>query len=1014
MQIADRYNNTSPLHNYEPISEEDYADLKFNPEETKPYTYDLNQEDRGVSKFNIAMDNLTSVVNTLVQLNSYAVSPISKFSSPELDWMPKYDSGMEKIVNVAKKDPVKFTKAVAQGALESTWNLATQPEVVVPEYIANISGAVKDQFTKSIDDYLRQMYGPETTVFNATDEQLTEARGAMLFRTLEATEAFGLTAIAPKAAKAVAKGGIDSYHKGVDFINYSAPIVKQNLLNIADGLTSSSEEAMGLIPIGIDLGQRNNTAKSDLDFKISAMIAPATSGDIKTGTGSMYRVDGWGSRTSYPVAKQKLENYFNDLEDQFDYDFEENFTEDFKKLSIFHQEEALQFLDNIWKDHGWTLGPNNQLFTEIPDNLARFKADNFLKGSFSDIKNPSIWEFIAAKAQRPFDPGPQSTSIPGQMGGQKLGTDEYSFNYFDSSGNLKSFGTSVDPPVFKMGELLDHKELYKAYPELKDLKIRFFDNTEMKNRTNTQGYFSYSNPKDDYIAINYKHFEGKSPDEYMPTLLHEIQHAIEHRSGIDIAGKNVVNSHLRKKLNFVNETLTSIQQYNNNPSLIDKNTTVFLQGTEQGNYNIIFLNSNNIINKNATAKENLETNLDIKHNITSDYDPNSWREIDFKTAENLLKIQLYEIKNKLGSKVTTTVAPAIQGGKSKKAVFGAPFFTKGFQELSGGKPEIINPETFFDQINQLAFKYETNIFSPEAGDIFAYGKSKTMSGSSPEPELGLNMQPDFFNAYLSSINEVMAKITESSYKMSLGERKRNFPFERANLGANKAVIGGYGPFGGIKPSYINDSRTLSLSELVYSTTDKNTATKSLEKLHADLVNSIKTSTVMKNRFAPKMAQAAYDANMSTSQVSKYYNDWLNAFADSLLFSRFDPHVIMGTNVRYAQIKEVGQSGLTAKTFADGLKDFGLEETANIIANQQQLFLKNYLGTMKDAGKNLSELELFNELDNIWKSTRIKPDEIQNATPAFDEMGDVTALSESQNYRDAFNLLTIDGKKYGGY
>ena len=29
-------NNESPLHNYEPISEEDYADLKFKDQETVP------------------------------------------------------------------------------------------------------------------------------------------------------------------------------------------------------------------------------------------------------------------------------------------------------------------------------------------------------------------------------------------------------------------------------------------------------------------------------------------------------------------------------------------------------------------------------------------------------------------------------------------------------------------------------------------------------------------------------------------------------------------------------------------------------------------------------------------------------------------------------------------------------------------------------------------------------------------------------------------------------------------
>ena len=37
-----------------------------------------------------------------------------------------------------------------------------------------------------------------------------------------------------------------------------------------------------------------------------------------------------------------------------------------------------------------------------------------------------------------------------------------------------------------------------------------------------------------------------------------------------------------------------------------------------------------------------------------------------------------------------------------------------------------------------------------------------------------------------------------------------------------------------------------------------------------------------------------------------------------------------------------------------------------LTEKQQSFLKHYLETMKDAGKNLSELELLNELDNVYK------------------------------------------------
>ena len=86
---------------------------------------------------------------------------------------------------------------------------------------------------------------------------------------------------------------------------------------------------------------------------------------------------------------------------------------------------------------------------------------------------------------------------------------------------------------------------------------------------------------------------------------------------------------------------------NDDPSLINKHATVmgvksdqvkaFLQGTEQGNYNIIFLHPGDIQDKNESAKFNLQLVLARDHFITKDYDPTEWKQIDLKTAENLFK-----------------------------------------------------------------------------------------------------------------------------------------------------------------------------------------------------------------------------------------------------------------------------------------------------------------------------------------------------------------------------------------
>jgi len=161
-----------------------------------------------------------------------------------------------------------------------------------------------------------------------------------------------------------------------------------------------------------------------------------------------------------------------------------------------------------------------------------------------------------------------------------------------------------------------------------------------------------------------------------------------------------------------------------------------------------------------------------------------------------------------------------------------------------------------------------------------------------------------------------------------------------------------------------------------------------------------------------MTQAAYDANMSTDQATKYYSDWVDGFADALLFSRNSPHVTMGTNVRYAQLKEVFNNNL-AKTFTDGLTDFGMSGTADVIREVQRNFIKKYMADTQMDTEELTEFDLFGKLDDVWRSTRIKPEEIQNITPLLDDVSDVSGLSNSQNYITMQNLM-IDGKKIGGY
>uniref|UniRef100_UPI001CB749A4 LPD23 domain-containing protein n=3 Tax=Campylobacter concisus TaxID=199 RepID=UPI001CB749A4 len=74
----------------------------------------------------------------------------------------------------------------------------------------------------------------------------------------------------------------------------------------------------------------------------------------------------------------------------------------------------------------------------------------------------------------------------------------------------------------KLGDLLEHKELFKAYPELKDIKIKKI----IDEKGEKLGYYD---PNKKEIAIN--NIGDKS------TLMHEVQHAIQNIEGFARGGE---------------------------------------------------------------------------------------------------------------------------------------------------------------------------------------------------------------------------------------------------------------------------------------------------------------------------------------------------------------------------------------------------------------------------------------------------------------------------------------------
>ena len=89
----------------------------------------------------------------------------------------------------------------------------------------------------------------------------------------------------------------------------------------------------------------------------------------------------------------------------------------------------------------------------------------------------------------------------------------------------------------ELGDVLDHPNLYKNYPDLKTMPV--FVDTDLTGTT-TAGYF---NTQEGYLAIAQDQLNN--PKELKRTLLHEVMHRIQQKEGFD-SGTNKLSDEVRK------------------------------------------------------------------------------------------------------------------------------------------------------------------------------------------------------------------------------------------------------------------------------------------------------------------------------------------------------------------------------------------------------------------------------------------------------------------------------------
>jgi hypothetical protein len=139
-----------------------------------------------------------------------------------------------------------------------------------------------------------------------------------------------------------------------------------------------------------------------------------------------------------------------------------------------HLSAAGHPLSSIWENTGWNKGPGGDWRFEIPDTPAKL-----------------TWPSGQRPQWSPTDP----VLLQSMTG-----------NY-------------------KLDKVLDHPDLYKAYPELRDIDVNTYPPHALSS------YAGHYDPDTKSITL-----DPRSPEDTLSTLLHETQHAVQHIEGFPRGG----------------------------------------------------------------------------------------------------------------------------------------------------------------------------------------------------------------------------------------------------------------------------------------------------------------------------------------------------------------------------------------------------------------------------------------------------------------------------------------------
>lgn len=179
-------------------------------------------------------------------------------------------------------------------------------------------------------------------------------------------------------------------------------------------------------------------------------------------------------------------------------------------------EKMAQEFPNLMDKHPYILGGVLGKINNAKDN---FK--NIFGGEKALGANKAKLEVAKELTQKGMD----ESEVWAKTGWYKDIDNKWKFEINPKGGELKEL-----KGIQKLGEVLDDKELFKAYAELEDLPIL---TTNIK-KDGVKAYFMRTNSKgieDNAIFFDYEYLQTASKDDIRSTLYHELQHAVQKIEG---------------------------------------------------------------------------------------------------------------------------------------------------------------------------------------------------------------------------------------------------------------------------------------------------------------------------------------------------------------------------------------------------------------------------------------------------------------------------------------------------